>query len=130
MLRLALVLLLSLNACWSRDETLAGYAGMGSRWVLIEIDGKPVRMAAEISFVEAERLGGHGPCNTFGSAITAPYPWFGLGPIDGQKRACAELAQERAFLDALTSMTLAEVHGDTLILSDENGRQMVFFAQN
>lgn len=130
MIRLSLFIPLLLNACWSQDETLAGYAGTGSRWQLAEIGGGPAPMTAEISFFEAERLRGHGPCNSFTAAITAPYPWFDLGPIEGTKRACPELAQERAFLKALTSMTLAEVQGETLILSDEDNRLIVFRLQN
>jgi heat shock protein HslJ len=43
--------------------------------------------------------------------------------------ACPDLALESEFFDALEGMTLAEVAGDTLILSNSVGRKLVFVAR-
>jgi heat shock protein HslJ len=43
--------------------------------------------------------------------------------------ACPDLAAESQYLTALGEMTLAEVSGPTLILSNDAGRSMVFTAQ-
>ena len=40
--------------------------------------------------------------------------------------ACDSLSAETVFFTALGDMTLAEVVGDTLILSNDKGREMVF----
>jgi heat shock protein HslJ len=42
--------------------------------------------------------------------------------------ACPDLAAEAQFFDALSTMTLVEVLGRTLILTDDNGREMLFQA--
>jgi heat shock protein HslJ len=43
--------------------------------------------------------------------------------------ACPEMVAETAFFEALDDMTLSEASGDTLILSNSDGRQMVFVAR-
>ena len=45
------------------------------------------------------------------------------------RRACPELPEETAFFKALEQMTLAEVVGETLILSNTEGGEMVFEAR-
>lgn len=128
MLRLTALLLLGLNAC-QPDETLARYAGEGSTWRLSEIGGAPARARATLTFTEPGALAGEAPCNAYRAAITAPYPWFELGPLAVTRRACPDLAAETAYLNALAKMTLAEVSGDTLILSNDDGDQIIFRRQ-
>jgi heat shock protein HslJ len=43
--------------------------------------------------------------------------------------ACPDLAAETTFFATLENMTLSEASGDTLILSNPDGRQMVFVAR-
>ena len=45
------------------------------------------------------------------------------------RRACPELAEETRFFQTLEDMTLAEVQGPVLILSNEDGTEMVFEAE-
>lgn len=120
-----LILALALAAC-TGDETLTAYGAGGSVWHLSELDGAPAAMPARLQFPEPGQMTGHGPCNSFRAAQTAPYPWFETGPIAATRRACPHLAAEQAFLAALREMELAEVLQDTLILSNGAGRQMVF----
>lgn len=42
------------------------------------------------------------------------------------KMACSELASETNFFSALTDMTLSEVGNETLILTNDQGRSMIF----
>jgi len=42
--------------------------------------------------------------------------------------ACEKLNEETAFFSALSEMTLSEALGGTLILSNPDGREMVFQA--
>lgn len=110
------------------DETLAAYGAADRTWVLDTIDDESFTARATLTFPEAGRVAGQAPCNGFSGPQTAPYPWFDVGPLVTTRRACPDLASETAFLAALAEMTLAEVQGAVLILSNGAGREMVFSA--
>lgn len=120
-----LLLLLTTSACKS-DETISGYVDRNATWRLIELDGKPFSARATISFPEKGAVAGNAPCNSYRARQSVPLPWFELGPILSTKMACRDLAAEQMFFDALENMSLAETLGDTLILRDDTGREMVF----
>lgn len=122
---IAFLIPLALPACKS-DETISGYTDPNTTWVLVELDGKPFNARATITFPSKGKVTGQAPCNTFGSTQSVPLPWFKLGPIMSTKMACPDLAAEQVFFEALGTMTLAETLGNTLILSTEHGREMVF----
>lgn len=126
-LSIAMLLILSVSAC--RDETLSGFATPDQVFALQELDGAPFPARATLSFPEPGRVTGNAPCNSYSGALTAPYPWFETGAIATTKRACPALAQETAFFTALSQMTLAEISGGVLILSNAAGRQMLFRAR-
>ena len=123
----ALLPLMFLAACQG-DETLTGYADASAVYVLEQIDGAPFAARATITFAEAGQLSGQAPCNRYSGALTVPYPWFSTGPLVATKMACADLAAEQVFFDTLAKMTLAEVGAGVLILSNENGQEMLFRA--
>lgn len=126
----ALALILPLAGC--ADETLSGYADPETVYQLAEIDGMPFRARATITFPDPGRMAGDAPCNLWFGSQTLPYPWFDGSQIGVTKRACFDDATNRAetaFFDALEAMTLAEVQGPVLILSNEAGREMVFRAR-
>ena len=72
------------------------------------------------------KISGQAPCNRYFATQSTPYPWFEAGPIGATRMACASLSADTVFFTALSDMTLAEVVGDTLILSNDKGREMVF----
>ncbi len=123
----ALISALAMANCQG-DETVAAYGAGGRNWRLVEIDGAPFTARAILSFPQPGEIAGQAPCNSYSGPLTAPYPWFGTGPIAVTRKACAELADETRFFTALKGMTLSEVGGATMILSDETGREMVFRA--
>lgn len=122
---LAALPLLLASACLG-DESVARYGAAGKVWVLEELDNAPFTARATLEFNGQEEVNGRAPCNGFGARQTAPYPWFKLGPIRATKRACPDLKAEGVFFKALGEMSLAEVSGDVLILSNDAGRSMVF----
>jgi len=126
---LLFALLFALAACL-KDETISGYADPAAIYRLTELNGRPFTARATIGFAEPGTVAGEAACNRYSANQAAPYPWISIGPIAATKRACPDLAQEAAFFAALASATLAEVAGDTLILSDEVGGQMVFRVQD
>lgn len=113
------------------DETLSGYGAADVTWVLAELDGQPFTARATLSFPEEGTITGKAPCNNFHGAQSAPYPWFAVDQIATTRMACPDLDDaEHDFLNALKEMTLAEVAGNTLLLSNDAGRKMVFEASN
>lgn len=126
-LAIALVATCALAGC-IQDETVAAYGAEGKLWVLQTLDNAPFPARATLQFEPQGRFSGQAPCNQFNGVQTAPYPWFETGPMASTKKACPELKAETAFLSALQDMQLAEVLGDTLVLSNEMGREMTFKA--
>lgn len=118
-----------LCAC-AADETISGYAGVGSAWQLTALDGAPWTASGTLEFPEAGRIAGQAPCNRYFATQTAPYPWFDSGPVGASRMACPDLDAETDFFAALEAMTLSEVTGNTLILSNDAGREMVFTKTN
>lgn len=127
--RAVLAALAGLALAGCKDETVTGYGAAGKTWRLESIGAEPFDAEAVLSFPEPGRMTGEAPCNSFSAAQTAPYPWIAFGPIAVTRRACPDLEAEQAFLAALGSMSQAEILGDTLILRDEAGREMVFRAR-
>ena len=123
---LALPLVLLLAQC--SDETVRAYGGADRVWQLTELHDARFTAVATLSFPDPGRIQGQAPCNSYGGKMTAPYPWFEIGPIVATRRACPALAEEQRFFQALKTATQSEVSGDTLILRDDAGREMVFKA--
>lgn len=111
------------------DETVSGYGAADVTWHLAELDGAPFTASATLEFPEEGKIAGDAPCNRFFGVQSAPYPWFKAEELGTTRRACPELDQEALFLTALQAMTLAEVAGDTLLLSNDDGREMLFRAE-
>lgn len=120
-------ILAALGAC-RNDETLRAYGGADRVWTLKELGGAQFPATATLTFPKQGEIAGQGPCNRYFGAMDVPYPWFDAGPIGSTRMACPDMAAETAFLTALESATLSEVAGDTLILSNTDGLEMVFKA--
>lgn len=129
MIRLALAFSAITTVFACADETLSGYGAADRLWVLKELDGAEFTARVTLEFPEEGVLQGKAPCNTFRGAQTVPYPWFKAENIAVTRMACPELEAEGVFFTALSEMTLAEVGGDTLFLSNDAGRKMVFLAE-
>ncbi|SPH16599.1 hypothetical protein DEA8626_00109 [Defluviimonas aquaemixtae] len=122
---LCLALSATLGAC-AGDETLSGHGAREGTWRLSELDGAAFEARATLGFPAPGRISGDGPCNAFNGTQGAPYPWFQAEMLLSTRRACPDLQAENAYFRALTEMTLAEVQDDILILSNTDGREMVF----
>ena len=112
-----------------RDETISGYADRDVIYALEEMFGEPVTWSAEIQFPEKGKVVGAGPCNRFFAKQGVPMPWVEIRQIAATKRACSDLAAEHQYFQALQNMSLAEIAGPFLILSDDDGQELVFQAK-
>lgn len=125
--RLIIVFALLTSACQA-DETVTGYLSGPSVFKVVSIDGEPFTEDATIDLSETGRISGKAPCNQYSAEQKAVYPWFEAGAMISTRMACPNLDAEMVFLTAISEMTLSEVAGDTLILSNTDGREMVFQA--
>ncbi len=123
-----IALLWGLTNCGG-DETVTAYGADKATWRLVEIDGQPFAARATLEFADEGKLSGQAPCNSYSGKQTVPYPWFRAVEIVSTRKACPDLAAETAYFEALAAMTLSEVSGKALILSNDAGREMVFEAQ-
>lgn len=125
-LALALAALSVLGYC--KDETVTGHGGADEIWQLQSLDGVAFKARATLRFPQEGELTGTTPCNSYAGQQTAPYPWFSAQAVTVTTRACADQEAEGRYLRALAEMTLVEVVGDILILTNTAGREMVFRA--
>lgn len=99
---------------------------MDTAFTLKKVNGSAIDYSANIRFLPDGKVAGSAPCNRYFSVNKVPYPWFELGPIGSTKMACPELQHESAFLKALARMTLAEVSGNVLLLSNDADESLEF----
>lgn len=118
---------LPFSACGG-DETARAYGAADKVWTLSELDGETFPATATLTFQQTGRIEGAGPCNRYTARMTAPYPWFEAKAIATTRSICAEFEAETAYLAALGTVTLAEVAGNTLILSTPDDLTMIFTA--
>ena len=97
-------------------------------WKLIILRGKPVEVPAqqqEPHFIlqpAQKRVAGGGGCNRFTGSYTLDGDRLSFGRTAGTMAACLQgMEQERAFIDALTSVVRWRVDGQRLELLDERG---------
>lgn len=122
------IILLSALAACKADETVSGFADPAVQYRLMELDGMPFEARATVAFPQPSDIIGQGPCNSYFATQSAPYPWFDVQGIGASRMACPDLNVEQIFFAALQDMTLVEVQGETLILTNDAGREMVFAA--
>ncbi len=111
------------------DETISGYASRDAVYELVEMDGQFIDTEITIAFPGKGEVTGKAPCNRYRARQTVPLPWIEIGEITATKRACADLELEQRYFSALQTMTLAEIGGDILILSNDAGDELVFAVQ-
>ncbi len=122
---LALSAFCTLCACQT-DETISGFTQDGSVWSLKSINGLDFTSTATITFPAKGQIAGAGPCNQYAANQNAPYPWIEISQLSATKRGCADLQQEVQYFTALQGVTLAEVSGGTLLLSNDAGDELLF----
>lgn len=123
MKRLVLIAL-GLTAC-GPDESISAFGG-GDDYVLQEMNGADVTVPITLNIADSGQINGQAPCNSYTADQSAPYPWFAIGPIAATRRACPDLALEAEYFDVLSRMTISEVSGPVLILSNDADEILVF----
>lgn len=120
-------LILALAAC-TPDETVSGFADQETPFTLVEWNGAPTEIDATISFGPDGAFSGRAPCNRYFGKTDVPYPWFRSGPIGSTRMACAALSAERLYFEQLHAMTLIEVSGPLILLTNDDGARLLFRA--
>lgn len=122
---LAMTAILGVAAC-DPSDTVTKHGGMAYDWQLTEVDGTPVDYSATIAFGPHGSVNGSGPCNGFSATQSKPYPWIAIQIEFVEELYCSDIDEEEAYLGSLMEMTLVEVSGDSLVMSNDSGREMAF----
>ena len=95
---------------------------VGTRWVLVEIDGQPAGSGADgrpadFQLDETGQAAGFGGCNRFGGGVTVEDDRLVFGPMMSTMMACAEAERvEQAYLAKLVGPVRYSISGDDLVL--------------
>lgn len=116
-----LALGLALTACNN-----APYGGPAQIWTLKALNGTPFTAPTTLTFSNSDKFSGQGPCNQYFGAFKGPYPAFNTGLLSSTRRVCPELGVETLFFEALQTVTIARVDGNTLVLSGPDATEMIF----
>ena len=129
-----LLLLAAASACCPcrKDQKLYGAPLVGTRWLLIQLDGEEVANSDgrfSLRFEDVKRLSGRGGCNRYSASCDAEAGGhLRVGPIASTRMTCPEAQRERAFFAMLRSAVRYELDAKMLILSDSIGVRAVFQA--
>ncbi len=102
----------------------SGGAMLGD-WYLIEaegLEGLPLPDRDITMTVEADRLAGHGGCNSFTAGYSLDGDALSVGPVAATKMACEPpelMRAEQTLLAALESATRMALDGDELVIEAE-----------
>lgn len=119
-----LLLLAAASACCPcrKYQKLYGAPLVGTRWLLIQLDGEEVANSDgrfSLRFEDAKRLSGRGGCNRYSASCDAEAGGhLRVGPIASTRMTCPEAQRERAFFAMLRSAVRYELDAKMLILSD------------
>ena len=108
------------------DETITGYADRSAVYQLIEMNGQPVTTSTTLVFPGRNAVTARTACFRYEGQQSLPYPWFEFELQQRTDYSCIEQAFEAEFRKHLFSADLVETFGNTLILSGEDGPQLVF----
>lgn len=96
-------------------------------WRLDAMDGAPVVAEITLDLSAPGRLAGQAPCNRYFADVAGDLPDFRPGPIAATRMACPDLATESGYLQALGTMTRAELTiGLSLRLTGPGNRSLTF----
>lgn len=103
-------------------------------WRAESINGNPVAADVDstLSIASDMRAGGRGGCNNYFAQAQVGGETIGFSAIAATRMAClsdAATAQETAFFAALEAARLWRRHGDSLLLLDEDGEEVIRLVQ-
>lgn len=124
---LIVFIVVTMMAFQNQDQTVRAYGADDRVWQVTHLRDAPFEARATLHFPQIGQINGDAPCNSYGTEMHVPYPWFGTGPIIATKRACPDLAAETAFFKALQEAALSEVGPNALTLSNEAGDVLLVF---
>ena len=110
----------------SLSASLGGEFDTEILWTLQSIDGEAFDERATLYFPAPAQIAGATPCNSYFGVQTTPAPGFNASGVGVTQRLCPAFGKEAEFLTALRAMTSSEFRGNTLILRDNTGREMIF----
>ncbi|MBI4675733.1 MAG: META domain-containing protein [Chloroflexi bacterium] len=128
----AVVALYLMSACAARPP--APFQLANTRWTLTSMtwNGAPLPLAAQVPTLEfqADKLSGNAGCNSYGGNYKTLGEIIQVEQLQMTLMACADaniMAQESAYLQALSSAKLYEAREDTLKITYGDGNGLLTF---
>lgn len=97
-----------------------------TEWRLRSLSGADVTAEITLSLGGDGALHGKAPCNRYFGKNAAQLPKVQIDGLGSTRMACPELDLEGRYLEALQSVHLAEITGESLILSGDKGVTLEF----
>lgn len=116
----------TLIGCTPLPDTVGEAAPTGTVYRLSAFNDAPATFGATIRFFEDGTVSGAGPCNSYRATQKAPLPWVEITDLTSTRRTCPEQRSEDAFFLSLQAMDFAEVAGDSLLLTNDEGQSLFF----
>jgi heat shock protein HslJ len=113
----------SMTACVTPAQSDTEIAGV--EWHLVGLEGQEVGSSATLQF-DGDKVAGKAPCNRWFGRSATTLPGVRIEAIGATRMACAELAAEIVYFEALQAMQRAEVDQGHLYLIGPEGRVMEF----
>lgn len=95
-------------------------------WRLESVDGEPISGEVTLQLGADGAVSGLASCNRYTGQNTATLPEFAVGPMAMTRMACPDMTLETIYIAALQRIIRAERDGERLVLSDDEGNQLVF----
>lgn len=114
------------NAAAAQNAPTSPFDQTETVWLLSELDGQTTPPATTLSFAADGRVSGKAPCNRFMGQATWTPDALEFGPLGMTMMACPDLSGERAVMKAFASVVAGGILEGRLILTMENGSEMVF----
>lgn len=107
-------------------------AGLMQHWQLSRIGDAAAPFPATLDLRDMPQVAGQAPCNRWFATVTLSGTGQGapaalqFGPIGATRMACADLAAEQAYLQALAAVSAAQLDAGALILTGADGLRLEF----
>jgi heat shock protein HslJ len=119
---------LAAAACASMSPPALSSDLAGTRWLVALIDGRPAQnRQASITFAPEDRISGTAGCNRFTGVYEAAAGSIDVRALGRTEMACdgPVMRQEEAMLDVLDNAQRYARQGERLVITAENGSNLV-----
>lgn len=129
-----LILGFSLSSCCNTCKKTKPTEVKGSKWALVELNGKIVDRVAQdpadrltLILGEDGRVNGKGDCNGFFGGYTLEKEKINISNLGSTRMFCPDQALENQYLEVLQSAEKIKIDGEYMLLMDKDAKLIASF---